>query len=108
MEVSMFLYHRQFFDLKELIESEKYGEMLFVEASFGFPRLSKDDIRYSKPETYESKIRVKNNGKVIEEIASGEDNNFINMLKVLSNLSKGRLLKGNANTFVTSRNAKCY
>ena len=195
MEAFMFLYHRQFSDLKELIESEKYGKMLFMEASFGFPHLSKDDIRYSKelaggalndagayticaildllgpdselvfsnlntedgykvdtsgmaifmkndvkavckwamggsykneitiwcekghivvdrafskPETYESKIRVKNNGKVIEEIASGEDNNFINMLKVLSNLSKGRLLKGNANTFVTSRNAKCY
>jgi dTDP-3,4-didehydro-2,6-dideoxy-alpha-D-glucose 3-reductase len=187
MEAFMFLYHRQFSDLKELIESEKYGKMLFVEASFGFPHLSKDDIRYSKelaggalsdagayticaildllgpdselvfsnlntedgydvdtsgmaifmkndvkavckwamggsykneiniwfekghvivdrafskPEAYESKIRVKNNGKVIEEIASGEDNHFINMLKVFSNLSTGRLLKGNANTLL--------
>jgi predicted dehydrogenase len=168
MEAFMFLYHRQFSDLKELIESEKYGKMLFVEASFGFPHLSKDDIRYSKelaggalndagayticaildllgpdselvfsnlntedgydvdtsgmavfmkdnvkavckwvmggsykneiiiwcekghivvdrafskPETYESKIRVKNNDKVIEEIASGEDNHFINMIE---------------------------
>jgi predicted dehydrogenase len=48
MEAFMFLYHRQFSDLKELIKSEKYGKMLFVEASFGFPHLSKDDIRYSK------------------------------------------------------------
>jgi len=48
MEAFMFLYHRQFSDLKELIESEKYGKMLFMEASFGFPHLSKDDIRYSK------------------------------------------------------------
>jgi dTDP-3,4-didehydro-2,6-dideoxy-alpha-D-glucose 3-reductase len=48
MEAFMFLYHRQFSDLKELIKSEKYGKVLFMEASFGFPHLSKDDIRYSK------------------------------------------------------------
>jgi len=48
MEAFMFLYHRQFFDLKELIKSGKYGKMIFLEASFGFPHLSKDDIRYSK------------------------------------------------------------
>ncbi len=48
MEAFMFLYHRQFSDLKKLIKSGKYGKMLFVEASFGFPHLGKDDIRYSK------------------------------------------------------------
>jgi dTDP-3,4-didehydro-2,6-dideoxy-alpha-D-glucose 3-reductase len=48
MEAFMFLYHRQFSDLKKLVKSEKYGKMLFVESNFGFPHLSKDDIRYSK------------------------------------------------------------
>ena len=48
MEAFMFLYHRQFSDLKELIKSEKYGKILFVEANFGFPHLNKGDIRYSK------------------------------------------------------------
>jgi len=48
MEAFMFLYHRQFSDLKKLVKSGKYGKMLFVEASFGFPHLGKDDIRYSK------------------------------------------------------------
>ncbi len=48
MEAFMFLYHRQFLNLKELIKSEKYGKMLFMEASFGFPHLDKDDIRYSE------------------------------------------------------------
>ena len=48
MEAFMFLYHRQFSDLKKMIELEKYGKMLFVEASFGFPHLSNEGIRYSK------------------------------------------------------------
>jgi dTDP-3,4-didehydro-2,6-dideoxy-alpha-D-glucose 3-reductase len=48
VEAFMFLYHRQFHNLKELVKSEKYGKILFVEASFGFPHLNKDDIRYSK------------------------------------------------------------
>ena len=187
MEAFMFLYHRQFSYLKELIGSERYGRILFLEASFGFPHLCKDNIRYSKelsggalsdagayticailnllgsdselvfsklntedgyevdtsgmaifmkndikgvckwamggsykneihiwfekghvtverafskPDTFESKIEVKNNGKVIEVITSGKDNHFINMLKVFSNLSSGRLLKENANTML--------
>jgi NDP-hexose-3-ketoreductase len=48
MEAFMFLHHRQFLDLKDLIEKEKYGKMLFLEASFGFPHLNRNDIRYSK------------------------------------------------------------
>jgi predicted dehydrogenase len=48
MEAFMFLYHRQFSDLKKLIKSEKYGKILFLEADFGFPHLDKSDIRYSK------------------------------------------------------------
>jgi dTDP-3,4-didehydro-2,6-dideoxy-alpha-D-glucose 3-reductase len=48
MEAFMFLYHQQFSDLKKMIESEKYGKTLFMEASFGFPHLSKENIRYSK------------------------------------------------------------
>ena len=176
MEAFMFLYHRQFSDLKELIESEKYGKMLFMEASFGFPHLSKDDIRYSKelaggalndagayticaildllgpdselvfsnlntedgykvdtsgmaifmkndvkavckwamggsykneitiwcekghivvdrafskPETYESKIKITHNGKMVEEITSGKDNHFV---KMLNSIFRGDLL----------------
>jgi len=171
MEAFMFLYHRQFSNLKELIKSEKYGKMLFVEASFGFPHLSKDDIRYSKelaggalndagayticailnllgsdselifsdlntedgydvdtsgmavfkkdnikavckwamggsykneitiwcekghivvdrafskPETYESQIKITHNGKMVEEITSGKDNHFVNMIQSFS------------------------
>ena len=189
MEAFMFLYHRQFSNLKELIKSEKYGKMLFVEASFGFPHLSKDDIRYSKelaggalndagayticailnllgsdselifsdlntedgydvdtsgmaifkkdnikavckwamggsykneitiwcekghivvdrafskPETYESKIKITHNGKIVEEITSGKDNHFINMLKVFSGLSTGGLIKENTNVLFQS------
>jgi dTDP-3,4-didehydro-2,6-dideoxy-alpha-D-glucose 3-reductase len=181
MEAFMFLYHRQFSDLKELIESEKYGKMLFMEASFGFPHLSKDDIRYSreldggalndagayticailnllgsdselifsdlntedgydvdtsgmaifkrdnikavckwamggsykneitiwcrkghitvdrafsKPETYESKIKITHNGKIIEEIVSGKDSHFLNMFDILFlNIKGGIYLK---------------
>jgi dTDP-3,4-didehydro-2,6-dideoxy-alpha-D-glucose 3-reductase len=176
MEAFMFLYHRQFSDLRELIESEKYGKMLFVDASFGFPHLSKDDIRYSKelaggalndagayticailyllgsdselifsdlntedgydvdtsgmaifkkdnikavckwamggsykneitiwcekghivvdrafskPETYESKIKITHNGKMVEEITSGKDNHFV---KMLNSIFRGDLL----------------
>ena len=182
MEAFMFLYHRQFSDLKELIESEKYGKMLFMEASFGFPHLSKDDIRYSKelaggalndagayticailnllgsdselifsdlntedgydvdtsgmaifkkdnikavckwamggsykneitiwcekghivvdrafskPETYESKIKITHNGKMTGEIASGKDNHFLNMFDMLLvNIKSDIYLKG--------------
>jgi len=177
IEAFMFLYHRQFSDLKELIRSEKYGKMIFVESSFGFPHLSKDDIRYSKelsggalndagayticailnllgsdselifsdlniedghdvdtsgmaifkkdntkavckwvmggsykneiiiwcekghivvdrafskPETYESKIKITHNGKIVEEIISGKDNHFVKMLS--SDFRGGSLL----------------
>jgi len=48
MEAFMFLYHQQFSDLKKIIASKKYGKVLFMEASFGFPHLGEEDIRYSK------------------------------------------------------------
>jgi dTDP-3,4-didehydro-2,6-dideoxy-alpha-D-glucose 3-reductase len=48
MEGFMFTFHKQFIELKKLIKSKKYGEVLFVEADFGYPHLKKDDIRYSK------------------------------------------------------------
>ncbi len=173
MEAFMFLHHRQFHDLRELINSEKYGKMLFIEASFGFPHLDVEDIRYSKelaggalndagayticaalnlldydvkleyssidtknsydvdtsglaviekngvkaickwvmggsyinnitiwcekghvivdrafskPEGYKSKIQINHNGEIVEEVLSGEDNHFINMLEYLSSL----------------------
>ena len=185
MEAFMFLYHRQFSDLKELIKSEKYGKMLFVEASFGFPHLSKDDIRYSKelaggalndagayticaildllgsdselifsdlntedgydvdtsgmavfmkdnikavckwamggsykneitiwcekghivvdrafskPETYKSSIKISHNTETIEEISSGKDNHFINMLdKFFAIIDRGGYLMEESN-----------
>jgi len=188
MEAFMFLYHRQFSDLKELIKSEKYGKMLFVEASFGFPHLSKDDIRYSKelaggalndagayticailnllgsdselifsdlntedgygvdtsgiavlmkddvkavckwamggsyineisircenghivvdrafskPDSYESKIQINHNGKVIEEIASGKDNHFVNMLEYFSVLLSNKSFNNKCSVLIT-------
>jgi NDP-hexose-3-ketoreductase len=48
MEAFMYLFHNQFFELKRLLDSKKYGEILSVEAKFGFPHLSEDNIRYSK------------------------------------------------------------
>jgi predicted dehydrogenase len=48
MEGFMFTFHKQFIELKKLIKSKKYGEVLFFEADFGYPHLKKDDIRYSK------------------------------------------------------------
>ena len=179
MEAFMFLYHQQFFDLKKLIDSKKYGKMLFLEASFGFPHLGKEDIRYSKklaggalndagaytvraaldlldkgieltfsslsikdgyevdtsgiaifesggvkanckwvmggsyknsiniwcenghivvdrafskPEDYEAKIEVSHNGRVVENITSGKDNHFVNILQELTVLVQNNQL----------------
>jgi len=48
MEAFMYHFHQQFEDLKNLIESKKYGPIVFIEASFGFPHLNEGNIRYSK------------------------------------------------------------
>ena len=34
--------------MKQLLEAKKYGEILAIEANFGFPHLDKNNIRYSK------------------------------------------------------------
>lgn len=47
-EAFMYLYHPQFIALKKLLNSKKYGEILSLEAKFGFPHLDINDIRYSK------------------------------------------------------------
>jgi len=48
MEAFMYLFHRQFLELKKLLESKKYGEVISLEAKFGFPHLDVNNIRYSK------------------------------------------------------------
>lgn len=48
MEAFMYLFHNQFFELKRLLDSNKYGEILSIEAKFGFPHLNEDNIRYSE------------------------------------------------------------
>jgi len=190
MEAFMFLYHRQFSDLKELIESEKYGKMLFVDASFGFPHLSKDDIRYSKelaggalndagayticailyllgsdselifsdlntedgydvdtsgmaifkkdnikavckwamggsykneiiiwcekghiivdrafskPETYDSEIKITHNGRLVERIASRRDNHFVNMMNEFVRLVSLSIITKSASKIIKQR-----
>jgi dTDP-3,4-didehydro-2,6-dideoxy-alpha-D-glucose 3-reductase len=166
MEAFMFRFHQQFESLKRLMESEKYGKVNFIEASFGFPHLEKENIRYSsmlsggalndagaytisailsllghdsvleyslletergfdvdtsglavfkksgakavckwvfgasylneikiwsehghvlverafsKPSSFDTKIIVTHNGKLVEEVISGHDNHFVNM-----------------------------
>jgi len=190
MEAFMFLYHRQFSDLKELIESEKYGKMLFVEASFGFPHLSINDIRYSKelaggalndagayticailnllgsdselifsdlntedgydvdtsgmaifkkdnikavckwamggsykneiiiwcekghiivdrafskPETYDSEIKIIHNGRLVERIASRRDNHFVNMMNEFVRLVSLSIITKSASKIIKQR-----
>jgi hypothetical protein len=44
------------------------------------------DRAFSKPEGYKSKIQINHNGEIVEEVLSGEDNHFINMLEYLSSL----------------------
>ena len=48
MEAFMFGFHKQFFELRELIQSNKYGDIREFHASFGFPELPETNIRYSK------------------------------------------------------------
>lgn len=45
---------------------------------------------FSKPESFVSKITVESNGKVIQEVVTGEDNHFVNMFSEFSKLIKGR------------------
>ena len=45
-EAFMYMYHSQFLLLKEMIESGKYGNVKNITARFGFPHLSKANIRY--------------------------------------------------------------
>lgn len=46
MEAFMYRFHSQFGNLKSLVSNQEYGRVLSIEASFGFPHLSKADIRY--------------------------------------------------------------
>lgn len=47
-EAFMYKYHAQYKFIKEVIASRKYGDLLFLEAAFGFPELEADNIRYQK------------------------------------------------------------
>lgn len=46
-ECYMFVYHRQFRYVRDLIAAGTYGALRFVTARFGFPHLSPDNIRYN-------------------------------------------------------------
>lgn len=48
MEAFMFLHHRQWQEVKKILASKKYGDIHFINASFGFPHLEARNIRYSK------------------------------------------------------------
>lgn len=47
-EAFMYKYHKQYKFIRELVASKQYGDLLFVEAAFGFPELEASDIRYQK------------------------------------------------------------
>jgi NDP-hexose-3-ketoreductase len=47
MEAFMYRFHNQFKLLKKLLESKKYGEVIRIDCSFGFPHLAADNIRYN-------------------------------------------------------------
>lgn len=47
MEAFMYRFHEQFIKLLELLRSKRFGQIRRVIASFGFPHLSLDNIRYS-------------------------------------------------------------
>jgi NDP-hexose-3-ketoreductase len=46
-QVAMYKYHAQFELLKRIINSNKYGKLKYVVASFKIPHLNENDIRYS-------------------------------------------------------------
>jgi len=46
MEAFMYRFHEQFIKLLELIQSKRFGQVRRITASFGFPHLPTDDIRY--------------------------------------------------------------
>lgn len=46
MEAFMYRFHDQFIKLKQMVESEAYGRIRRIIASFGFPHLPASDIRY--------------------------------------------------------------
>ncbi|GAC29863.1 hypothetical protein GPAL_3012 [Glaciecola pallidula DSM 14239 = ACAM 615] len=48
MEAFMYRFHKQYAALKNLIDSNKYGQPLRIECEFGFPHLPQNDIRYKK------------------------------------------------------------
>lgn len=47
-EAFMYKHHEQFIRLKKILEHKTYGKARKVFINFGFPHLSKNDIRYSK------------------------------------------------------------
>tara|TARA_B110000879_G_C11182255_1_gene519079 strand:- start:6963 stop:7904 length:942 start_codon:yes stop_codon:yes gene_type:complete len=47
-EAFMYKYHKQYKFIRELVARKQYGDLLFIEAAFGFPELPADDIRYQK------------------------------------------------------------
>lgn len=46
MEAFMYKHHKQFAKLSNIIDSKIYGDVISATSSFGFPHLSKDNIRY--------------------------------------------------------------
>ena len=47
-EAFMYKYHAQYKLIKEIVANKQYGDLLFMEAAFGFPELEVDNIRYQK------------------------------------------------------------
>ena len=47
-EAFMYKYHKQYKFIQELIQNRRYGDVLFMEAAFGFPDLDVNDIRYQR------------------------------------------------------------
>jgi NDP-hexose-3-ketoreductase len=48
MEAFMYRFHAHFSELKRLVESKKYGDVIKLDCEFGFPHLNQEDIRYRK------------------------------------------------------------
>jgi dTDP-3,4-didehydro-2,6-dideoxy-alpha-D-glucose 3-reductase len=48
LEAFMYRFHKQFSVVKSIIKESLYGRVFKVDCEFGFPHLSKDNIRYKK------------------------------------------------------------
>ena len=62
------------------------------------------DRFFSKPDTFESEIVITHNGQVVEKIATGKDNHFVNMFNFFSRCIKEENFEKNYNLLLAQAN----